>query len=179
MSIRLTSRVTVAVLLTALASASCGDNGNPVDPDAPTVVQTMSFGVNSMKVAPEFLSAGGCADGRAFRTRFDLAIAGGTHGGVVTGVRAGFTDRWGVVAFPTNASGNIPSSWTISSSPTVPVPTNTAVPFPVPSNSSQRVPVTLEFGCQVRPVGTLLVIADLRDEHGMPSSQRVTIEIGE
>jgi len=179
MSIHLTSRVAVAVLLTALVSAACSDDSSPADPTAPTVVQTMSFSADPIRIHPEFLSTGGCHDGRGFRTRVDVAIASGMHGGVVTGLRAGFTDRSGVVAFPIGSSENIPSSWTISGSPTVPVPTNMAVPFPVPSNTSQRIPVVLEFGCQVRPQGTLLVVVDTRDDRGASSTHRVNIEVGD
>jgi hypothetical protein len=175
MSIRLTSRVAAAVLLTVLASAACSDDANPVDPSAPTVVQTMSFSADPTRIHPEFLSAGGCHDGRAVRTRVDVAIAGGMHGVVVTGLRAGFTDRSGVVAFPIGSPGNIPSSWT-SGSPTVPVPTNMAVPFPVPSNTSQRVPVVLEFGCQVRAQGTLIVVAETEDR-GRMTTHRIAIEV--
>jgi hypothetical protein len=178
MSIRLIILV-AATALTALVFPACGDNGSPVDPSAPTVVQTMSFTADPMRIQPEFLSARGCTDGRAFRTHVDVAIVGGTRGVTVTGLRAGFTDRWGVVALPAGSSGQIPSSWTISGSPTVPVPTNMAVPFPVPSNTSQRIPVVLEFGCQVRPQGTLIVVVDTRDDRGASSTHRVNIEVGD
>ena len=177
-----------AILMAGLACVSCSDS-TPADATAPTSVGTMTFSVQPERVAPEFLSANdGCSGARAFRTRF-VVVAGGMRGFVVQELRASFSDPFGLVTVPLliPPTGPIPGSMMGSSLP-LPLPSSMPVPIPsggvnngltVTAGSSREVPVALEFGCHVRPRGTIVVVVGTRDDRGRSTTHRLTVDVGE
>jgi hypothetical protein len=177
------------ILLGGLISASCTDVV-PTEPTASTKAQPLSLAAEPARVTPEFLPppGTGCAGTRPFRARFVL-ILGGMGGFVLQDLQAGFSDRFGVISVPAvlGASGSRLGSMT-GSLPPVPLATSTPIPFPttgpnsglVGSTSiSERLPVILEFGCQVRPQGTIVVTAGTLDHRGRRGDHRLTIDVGE
>ena len=181
-----TKHVPGAILMAGLACMSCSD-ATPADATAPTAVQTIELAVQPQRVAPEFLPTFGvCVGGRGFRTRF-VIVAGGMHL-VLRDLRVSFSDRFGVITIPTVLSAAAQSASTIPSS--LPIPLPTTVPVPVPSGrvnnglspfagNSPGLPVALEFGCQVRPQGTIHVTVGTRDDRGRARTHRLTVDVGE
>ena len=178
-----------ALLLAGLTSASC--NGVvPAEPTAPTAGEPVAFAVEPARVTPEFLPPSGthCGGARPFRTRFDVILAA-MPGLFVASLNVGFTDRFGVVSLPhvLGTTSALAGSTMIGPSP-VPLPTSSPIPFPTTGPNtgllesigpSQRVPVTLEFGCLVRPNGTIVVTAGTRDHRGGRGDRRLMIDVGE
>jgi hypothetical protein len=181
-----TALVPGAMLVAGLACMSCSD-ATPADSTAPTSVQTIELAVQPQRVAPEFLPTFGvCVGGRAFRTRFVVVV--GSMQVVLRDLRVSFSDRFGVITIPTVLSAAAQSAATIPSS--LPIPLPTTVPVPVPSGrvnnglssfagSSPGLPVTLEFGCQVRPQGTIHVTVATRDDRGRTATHRLAVDVGE
>jgi hypothetical protein len=180
-----------ALLLAVLTSASC--NGvvpaEPTAPTAPTAGEPVALAVEPARVTPEFLPPSGlhCGGARPFRTRF-VVILGAEPGLVVTSLNVGFSDRFGVISLPSVLGSTSALAGPAMSGPSpVPLPTSTPIPFPTTGpnsgliesiGSSQRVPVILEFGCLVRPQGTIVLIARTRDRHGRRDHQ-LTIDVGD
>ncbi len=165
---------------------SCSDAA-PADATAPTAIKSVALSVQPDKVEPEFLPpVGGCTGARAFRTRF-VVVAGGMQGFVVQELRVSFNDRFGVLAVPTVLSASAAQSGSlIPSSPPVPLPTSVPIPFPSSANGlsvfaggSREFPVTLEFGCHVRPQGTIVVAVGTRDDRGRSTTHQLTVDVGE
>lgn len=178
-----------AILLVMLAAAGCSDD-NPVDVTAPTAAQSLSLTAEPAVVTPEFLPPIGLCNAPRFRTRF-VVILGGSGGLAVTGLFVNFTDFLGFAAVPTVIPaapfGGGPTQTSAASTP-IPFPASGPIPFPgsgpngalsVPIGSLQHVPVTLEFGCHVRPRGTIIVSADTRDNRGRKGRSRLSVQVGE
>jgi hypothetical protein len=174
------------LLLAGLACVSCSDAA-PTDTTAPTSIKSIALSVQPEKVEPEFLPPiGRCTGARAFRTRF-VVVAGGMEAFVVQEVRVSFRDRFGVIAVPTVLSASAaPFGSLIPSSPPVPLPTSMPIPVPTsgPNNGlsvfptgSQEIPVTLEFGCGVRPHGTIVVAVGTRDGRGRSTTHRLSVDV--
>ena len=184
----ITACVPGAILLAGLACVSCSDAA-PAGATAPSSVRAIALSVQPEKVEPEFLPPiRRCSDARAFRTRF-VVIIGGMEAFVVQELRVSFSDRFGVAAVPAvvPATG-APSGSMITSSPPIPLPTSMPIPIPTsgPNNGlsvfpggSQELPVTLEFGCGVRPEGTIVVDVGTRDSHGRSTTHRLSVDVGE
>jgi hypothetical protein len=178
--------LSAVILLAGLISASC--NGvAPAEPTAPTAGQPVAFAVEPARVTPEFLPPGlHCGGARAFRTHFAV-ILGSMPGVTFETLHVGFSDRFGAVHRPIvlGVSRVLSSSLAIGPSP-VPLPTSSPIPFPTtgPNNglpgigTPLRVPVVLEFGCLVRPHGTIVVTAGTRDRRGRLGDHRLTIDVG-
>jgi hypothetical protein len=178
-----------AVLLAGLTSASC--NGVvPAEPTAPTAGEPVALAAEPSRVTPEFLPPSGlhCGGARPFRTHF-VVILGAMSGVVVETLNVGFSDRFGVFSRPIvlGVSSVLSSSLAIGPSP-VPLPTSSPIVFPTTgpntgllgsAGSSQRVPVTLEFGCLVRPQGRIVVTAGTRDRRGRWGEHRLMIDVGD
>ena len=184
----ITTYIPCTLLLAGLACVSCSDVA-PADATAPTSIKSIALSVQPEKVEPEFLPPiGACTGGRAFRTRF-VVVAGGMQGFVVQELRASFSDRFGVLTVPTVLSASAAQSNSmIPSSPPVPLPTSMPIPIPSagPNNGlsvfaggSREVPVRLEFGCHVRPQGTIHVDVGTRDDRGRSTTHRLTVDVGE
>jgi hypothetical protein len=176
------------ILLAGLTSASC--NGVvPAEPTAPTAGGPVAFAVEPARVTPEFLPPPGlhCGAARPFRTHFAV-ILGSMPGASFETLDVGFSDRLGVASRPIvlGVSSTFSNSLAIGPSP-VPLPATSPIPFPstgpnsgLPGvGTSQRVPLILEFGCLVRPHGTIVVTAGTRDRHGRRGERRLTIDVGE
>ena len=183
-----TRYLSAVILLGGLTSASC--NGvAPAEPTGPTAGEPVAFAVEPARVTPEFLPPSGlnCRGGRPFRTHF-VVILGSLSGASFETLDVGFNDRFGVASRPIvlGVSHTLSSSLAIGPSP-VPLPTTSPIPFPTTGPNSglpgvgtrQRVPLILEFGCLVRPQGTIVVTAGTRDRHGRRGEQRLTIEVVE
>jgi hypothetical protein len=184
----ITTCVRGAILLAGLSCMSCSDAA-PADATAPTSIRAIALSVQPQKVEPEFMPPFvGCTGGRAFRTRF-VVVVGGMETFVVQELRVSFSDRFGMTAVPAvvPASG-APSGSMITSSPPIPMPSS--MPIPIPTNGpndglsvfpggSQELPVLLEFGCHVRPQGTIVVAVGTRDGRGRTTTHQLTVGVGE
>jgi hypothetical protein len=184
----ITACVPGAILLAGLACVSCSDV-TPADATAPSSIREIALSVQPEKVEPEFLPPiGRCTGTRAFRTRF-VVVAGGAQGFVVQELHVSFSDRFGVLTVPTVLSASAAQSGSIiPSSPPVPLPTSMPIPIPSagPNNGlsvfpggSRQVPVALEFGCHVRPQGTIVVAVGTRDDRGRSTTHRLSVDVGE
>ena len=182
----ITACVPGAILLAGLACVSCSDVA-PADTTAPTSIKSIALSVQPDKVEPEFLpSTGRCAG--AFRTRF-VVVAGGMEAFAVQELGVSFSDSFGVLTVPTVLSASAAQSGSIiPSSPPVPLPTSMPIPIPSagPNNGlsgfpggSRQVAVALEFGCNVRPQGTIVVAVGTRDDRGRSTTHRLTVDVGE
>jgi hypothetical protein len=177
------------ILVAGLLGASCSDVV-PTEPTASTKTPSPSLAAEPARVAPEFLPSfgTGCAGARPFRTRFVL-ILGGMDGFVLQDLRVGFNDRFGVTAVPAVVTPlTAPSTTFGSAGMPVPLPTSTPIPFPTTGPNSglvesirisDRLPVILEFGCHVQPLGTIVITAGTRDHRGRWGDHRLTIGVGE
>jgi hypothetical protein len=178
-----------ALLLAGLTSASC--NGVvPAEPTAPTAGEPVALAVEPARVTPEFLPPSGlhCGGARPFRTHF-VVILGAMPGLSVGSLNVGFTDRFGEVSLPSVlGSTSALAGPTMAGPSPVPLPTTSPIPFPTTGpnsglvasiGSAQRVPVILEFGCLVRPQGTIVVTAGTLDHRGRRGDHRLTIDVGE
>ena len=180
--------VSGALLLAGLSTVSCSDAG-PATPTGPSTTQAVALRAEPETVRPEFLLPfGGCTGGRAFRTSF-VVIVGGTVGFVVQELRVSFSDWMGIVAVP----AVLPAASTFGGStmmplPSIPLPSSAPIPIPTagPNNGLslspgplQRLPVTLEFGCDVRLPGTIVVTAGTRDRRGRRDDHRLVIGVRE
>ena len=186
MHAHITGYVPGAILMAGLACVSCSDS-TPADATGPTAVGTITFSVQPERVAPEFLPASdSCIGARAFRTRF-VIVAGGVQGFAVQDLRASFNDPFGLVTVPLllPPSGPIAGSMMGTS---LPLPLPSSMPVPIPSGGvnngltvtgSREVPVTLEFGCHVRPRGTIVLVVGTRDERGRSATHQLTVDVGE
>jgi hypothetical protein len=184
----ITACVPGAVLLAGLACLSCSDAA-PVDATAQTSIRAIALSVQPEKVAPEFLPPFvGCTGARAFRTRF-VVVAGGMEAFVVQELRVSFSDRFGMTAVPAvlPATG-APSGSMITSSPPIPLPSSMPIPIPTSGpndglsvfpGGSQELPVLLEFGCHVRPQGTIVVAVGTRDGRGRSTTHQLTVVVGD
>ena len=188
MSTDATRYLSAVILLAGLATASC--NGVvPAEPTAPTAGEPVAFAVEPARVTPEFLPPSGldCRGRRPFRTHF-VVFLGSMPGASFETLDVGFNDRLGVASRPIvlGVSSTLSNSLAIGPSP-VPLPTMSPIPFPTTGPNSglpgvgtpQRVPLILEFGCLVRPQGTIVVTAGMRDRRGRRQEQRLTIDVGE
>ena len=175
------------LLLATLAVAACGEH-NSVAVTAPTEAQSLRLTAEPASITPEFLVRHVCPAAPAFRTRF-VIIVSGTDGLIVTGLHVGFVDRLGINVLPTVLTDGLNTSGSGSSLRTPPIPLPSSMPIPIPTSGpndglsvftgrTERVPVTLEFGCNVRPHGTILVDADTRDHRGRSGRSRLTVEVG-
>ena len=174
------------ILFAGLICASCSD-AVPTEPTASTKAQPLSLAAEPARVTPEFLPPDGigCAGARPFRTRFVL-ILGGMDGFVLQDLRVGFSDPFGAISVPAVVGATRLGSIT-GSLPPNPLPTSTPIPFPTTGPNSglpgvgspQRVPVILEFGCLVRPQGTIVVTAGTLDHRGRRGDRRLMIEVGD
>jgi len=104
-------------------------------------------------------------------------------------LRVSFSDRMGIVAVP----AVLPAASTFGGStmmplPSIPLPSSAPIPIPTagPNNGLslspgplQRLPVTLEFGCDVRLPGTIVVTAGTRDRRGRRDDHRLVIGVRE
>jgi hypothetical protein len=181
--------LSAVILLASLTTISC--NGvAPAEPTAPTAGEPVAFAVEPARVTPEFLPPSGthCGGARPFRTRF-VVIVGAMPGLSVGSLNVGFTDRFGVVSLPNVLGSTSALAGPVMTGPS-PVPLSTSAPIPFPTTgpntglvesigSSQRVPVILEFGCLVRPQGTIVVTAGTRDRRGRRGDHRLTIDVGD
>jgi hypothetical protein len=185
MSVRFSKYVPAVLVVAMLATTGCS-NDNPAAVTAPTAAQPLSLTAEPASVSPEFLPRGHCSEAPGFRTRF-VVIVSGMERASVQGLHVSFIDRFGVSAVPTvfPASGISGSSM---NTPPIQLPSSMPIPIPtsgpnnglsVPAGHSARVPVTLEFGCNVRARGTIVVDADTRDERGRSGKRRLTVEVGE
>jgi len=137
-------------------------------------------------VRPDFLPpSAACRDHPAFRTRFVL-IVGGLGGVTMDGLHASFVDGFGVSVVPTVlASAVFAGTTPASSGVPVPLPTSGPIPFPmtgpvpIPEAGTRQGPVALQFGCHVRPHGTIFVTAQTRDGRGRSSDQRLAVAVEE
>ena len=185
---QITTCVRGAALLAGLACMSCSDAA-PAAATTPTSIRAIALSVQPEKVEPEFLPPFvGCTGARAFRTRF-VVVAGGVEAFVVQELRVSFSDRFGMTAVPTvvPATG-APSGSMITSSPPIPLPSSMPIPIPtggpndglsVFPGGSQEVPVLLEFGCHVRPQGTIVVAVGTRDGRGRAMTHQLTVDVAE
>ena len=185
----ITACVPGAILLAGLACVSCSDAA-PADATAPSSVRAIALSVQPEKVEPEFLPPiGRCTGTHAFRTRFVVIVEGGMEAVVVQELRVSFSDRFGVTAVPAvlPATG-APSGSMITSSPPIPLPTSMPIPIPTSGpndglsvfpGGSQELPVTLEFGCNVRPQGTIIVAVGTRDGRGRSTTHQLKVDVGE
>ena len=182
-----TRSLSSVILLAGLITAACSD-AVPTEPSASTDAPPLSLASEPAHVTPEFLPTVGlgCAGARPFRTRFVLVL-GGLGGFVLQDLQVGFSDRFGVISVPAVVGASRLGSIN-GSLPPNPMPTSTPIPFPttgpntglIPSiNTSERLPVILEFGCHVQPLGTILVTAGALDHRGRRGGQRLTIDVGE
>ena len=178
--------VSGALLLAGLSTASCSDAG-PADPIGPSAAEAVALRAEPEAVRPEFLTPFGvCTGARPFRTSF-VVIIGGTAGFVVQELRVSFSDRTGVVAVPTVLPAASPFGGSlITPAPSIPLPSSVPIPIPTsgPNNglslsagALQRLPVTLEFGCQARLPGTIVITAGMRDRHGRRDDRRLVIDV--
>lgn len=170
------------LVLVVLVSAACSEN-NPVDVLGPTAApQALSLTAEPAVVTPEFLpTTFSVCNAPRFRTRF-VVLLGGIRGVAVTGLFVGFTDFLGLAAVPTVLPAAPFGGTTTFSAARVPVPFPATGPndgLSVPTGFPQNVPVTLEFGCHVRPRGTILVTADTRDGRGRMETARLSVPVGE
>jgi hypothetical protein len=184
----ITTSVPGAVLLAGLACMSCSDAA-PASATAPTSIRAIALSVQPQKVEPEFLPPFvGCTGARAFRTRF-VVVAGGTETFVVQDLHVSFSDRFGMTAVPSvvPATG-APSGSMITSSPPIPMPSSMPIPIPTSGpndglsvfpGGSQELPVLLEFGCHVRPQGTIVVAVRTRDGRGRFLTHQLAVGVGE
>ena len=174
------------ILLAGLISTSCSDVV-PTEPTASPKAQPVSMAAEPTRVTPEFLPSVGpsCGGRRPFRTRFAVILR--AMDGVQT-LDVSFTDRSGVIVAPAVIPASDLFTGSMMTSPPIRLPTSTPIPFPTtlanvdlstPAGTSQRLPVTLEFGCHVQPLGTIVVTAGTRDHRGRRGDQRVTIDVGE
>lgn len=183
-----TKYLSAVILVAGVTSASC-NGAVPAEPTAPTAAEAVAFAVEPARVTPEFLPPSGlhCGGARPFRTHFAV-ILGFMSGASFETLEVGFNDRLGVASRPIvlGVSSTLSSSLAIGPSP-VGLPTTSPVPFPTTGPNSglpgvgtpQRVPLILEFGCLVRPEGTIVVTAGTRDRHGRRGEQRLTVDVEE
>ena len=187
MHAHITGFVPGAILMAGLACVSCSDS-TPADATAPTSVGTITFSVQPRESLPEFLSANdGCSGARAFRTRF-VVVAGGMQGFVVQELRASFSDPFGLVTVPLLIPPTGPIRFDDGVLAAPPAAVVDAGSHPV-GQGEQRpdrhggqltgVPVALEFGCHVRPRGTIVVVVGTRDNRGRSTTHRLTVDVGE
>ena len=170
------------ILLAGLISASCSD-AVPTEPTASSKLQQpVSIAAEPTRVTAEFLPPVDttCAGARPFRTRFVLVL-GGMEGFVLQDLRVGFSDPFGVTSLPAVVGASRLGSMN-GSLPPIPMTTSTPIPFPTTGPNSglipsERLPVILEFGCHVRPHGTIVVTAGTLDHRGRRGDHRVTIEV--
>jgi len=174
------------ILLAGLISTSCSD-AVPTEPTASAKALPVSIAAEPARVTPEFLPSvvPSCGGRRPFRTRFAVIL--GTLDSVQT-LDASFTDRSGVVVAPAVIPASDLFTGSMMTSPPIRLPTSTPIPFPTtlatidlstPAGTSQRLPVTLEFGCHVQPLGTIVITAGTRDHRGRRGDHRVTIGVGD
>jgi hypothetical protein len=168
-----------AILLVMLAATACSDD-NPVDVTAPTAAPSLSLTAEPAVVTPEFLPPIGLCTAPSFRTQF-VVVLGGTGGVAVTGLFVNFNDFLGFAAVPTVIPAAQFRTTTQTSAARIPVPFPASGPndgLSVPTGVPQRIPVTLLFGCHVRPRGTIIVSADTRDNRGRKGTSRFSVQVG-
>ena len=170
------------VLLLVVLTAACSDS-TPTDVTGPTsAAQSLSLTAEPAVVTPEFMpTLFRVCNAPRFRTRF-VVLLGAIRGVAVTGLFVSFTDVLGVAAVPTVIPAAPFGGTTHISTARVPVPFPTSGPndgLSVPTGFSQQVPITLEFGCHVRPRGTILVSADTRDDRGRMGTSRLSVQLGD
>ena len=174
------------ILLAGLISTSCSD-AVPTEPTASAKAQPVSIAAEPTRVTPEFLPSvvPSCGVRRPFRTRFAVIL--GAMDSMQT-LDASFTDRSGVIVAPAVIPASDLFTGSMMTSPPIRLPTSTPIPFPTnlaindlstPAGTSQRLPVILEFGCHVQPLGTIVITARTRDHRGQRGDHRLTIEVGE
>jgi hypothetical protein len=176
-----------AVLLAGLIGVSCGEI-SPGDATAPTSTAAVTLAAEPAKVMPEFFpSFDASCSRRSFRTRF-VAIVGSMGSAAVQTLGVSFTDRFGVFATPAVVPASDVFTGLMMTAPPIRLATSSAIPFAVtlpnnalstPAGTSQRVPLTLEFGCHVDPHGTIIVVAGTRDDRGRWRDHRLAISVGE
>ena len=174
------------ILLAGLIGTSCSDVV-PTEPTPATKSPALSIAAEPTRVAPEFLPSIGpsCGARRPFRTRFAVILR--AMEGLQT-LDVSFTDRSGVFVAPAVIPASDLFTGSMMTSPPIRLPTATPIPFPTtlatidlstPAGTSQRLPVILEFGCHVQPLGTIVITAGTRDDRGGRGEHRVTIDVGE
>jgi hypothetical protein len=174
------------ILLAGLFSTSCTD-GVPTEPSASPKAQPAAIAAEPTRVTPEFLPSivPSCGGRRPFRTRFAVIL------GAVDSLQTldvSFSDRSGIFVAPAVIPASDRFTGSMMTSPPMRLPTSTPIPFPTslatidlstPAGTSQRLPVTLEFGCHVQPLGTIVITAGTRDHRGQRGDHRITIEVGD
>src|SRR5215211_3953178 len=173
------------LLLVVLAGAACSGS-DPVAATSPTAAPQVSLKAEPSIVRPDFLPpSAACHDHPGFRTRF-VVFVGGFGGVTMDGLQASFVDAFGVSVMPgVIASGVFGGATSTTSGVPVPLPTSGPIPFPmtgpvpIPDGATRQVPVTLEFGCHVRPHGTIVVTARTRDGRGRSWDQRLAVAVEE
>ena len=174
------------ILLAGLISMSCSDSV-PTEPTASPKAQPVSIAAEPTRVTPEFLPSVGpsCGGRRPFRTRFAVILAAMES---MQTLDVSFTDRSGVFVTPAVIPASDLFTGSMMTSPSTRLPTSTPIPFPTtlatiglstPAGTSQRLPVILEFGCHVQPLGTIVITAGTRDHRGRRGDHRITIEVGD
>jgi hypothetical protein len=194
MDARFPKYVPFVLVSVVVGVAACGQSNatSPTTPTAPDAVVTASLTAEPSTVTPEFLPITFCPAQPAFRTRIVVIVSGGSDV-ILWRLRFGFTDRFGVNTLPIGTSSLTTSFPSIPNSMPVPIPgvmnIPHSTPIPIPGSPSidgvlltggfHRVPMSLEFGCGVRPGGTLNITADVSDRRGRQGTSEVSVKIAD
>jgi hypothetical protein len=152
----------------------------------PATAQPVSLTAEPSNIRPQFLTASTCPTRPAFGFNFVLRLGGNPHV-AFRQARFRFDDRFGVITVPRVVTTN-----TFTNSGAVPFPSGStlpsASPIPFPSSTpltgvisivgtSSELPVAVEFPCDVRPDGTLIIVVDF-DDQGRSRSSKVRVRVG-
>jgi hypothetical protein len=181
-----------AVLALTLAAAG-GCTSNTTSPTTPTAAGSASITAEPLVVAPESRPHVRCPRSSPFGVRLAIVL---TSDGSVTfrRLRFMFNDRsgrnaqpqaiqplipnLGPVTVPTELLLPIPNAATLPSSSPIAVPDGTpAGGGRFSAGSIGKLPLQLEFGCDVPAAGTLVTYVDADDHRGRAKTMQVSVRV--
>jgi hypothetical protein len=188
-------KVAPAVLASTLAAAGgcTSDTTSPTSPTTPTAGRSASITAEPLVLTPESRPDVRCSRSSSFGLRFVVILS--TDGSVTfRRLRFAYNDRTGrsvlpqaiqplipnlgPLTFPTELLLPIPTPATLPSSSPIAVPDST------PNGSGQfsagsigKLPLQLEFGCDVPAAGTLVTYVDADDHRGRAKTMQVSVRV--
>jgi hypothetical protein len=175
---------TPALFVFLLLAAGCSDNGGVATGGSglagPGSVFSTRVTAEPLTIRPEFLSSPFCRTQFPFSLRLILVVSAGQER-FLRVIRFNLLDSFGGRTFPTAISSPAaPTSVPVSIPSSLPIPIPGTLPFHgVPVSGSQRLPFSLQFGCGVRPAGTLSVSVETADRRGVADVSQITVRVGE
>ena len=178
--------VAALVMPMALITAACSENsGSPTVAGSFQLNQSTLVTAEPATITPRFVSDPFCGGALSFLALLRVTI--GSHEDVWLGrVGFDFLDGSGVRTFPTAVP--IPSSGsTIPTSTPVPIPSASPIPVPghvpfggvlIPGGQPRTQSFSLNFGCGVRPAGTLFLVIETTDRRGKAHKTGSSVLVG-